>query len=73
MCARFQSNSKESHLSIFKRILRYLKGTPNMGLWYPRSNSYYLLGYTNANYVGSRTNRKSNNGAYQFLKHYLAS
>ena len=36
MCTHFQSNSKESHLSIVERIFKYLKGTHNMSLWYPR-------------------------------------
>ena len=36
MCARFQANPKESHLSAVKRILRYLKHTPSIGLWYPQ-------------------------------------
>jgi hypothetical protein len=35
LCAHFQANPKESHLSALKRILRYLKHTPNIGLWYP--------------------------------------
>ena len=34
MCARFQANPKESHLSAAKQILRYLKHTPSIGLWY---------------------------------------
>ena len=33
MCARFQANPKEAHLVTVKRILRYLKQTPNIGLW----------------------------------------
>ena len=36
MCARFQSNPKQSHLSVVKRIIRYLVGTMNLGLLYPR-------------------------------------
>jgi hypothetical protein len=35
ICARFQANPKESHLSALKRILRYLKYTPSIDLWYP--------------------------------------
>jgi hypothetical protein len=34
MCARFQACPKEPHLSVVKRILRYLKHTPSIGLWY---------------------------------------
>ena len=36
MCARFQAAPREYHLTAVKRILRYLKYTPNIGLWYPR-------------------------------------
>ena len=36
MCARFQANPKETHLIAVKRILRYLKHTPSIGLWYPK-------------------------------------
>jgi hypothetical protein len=35
MCARFQSDPKECHLRVVKRILRYLVHTPHFGLWYP--------------------------------------
>jgi len=35
LCARYQANPKESHLKAAKRILKYLKGTTNVGLWYP--------------------------------------
>ena len=46
--ARFQSNPKLSHLKAVKRILRYLKGTTNPGLWYPKSENFELIAYTNA-------------------------
>ena len=36
MCARFQTNPKETHLIVIKRILRYLKHTPSIDLWYPK-------------------------------------
>jgi hypothetical protein len=36
MCARFQASPRESHLKATKRILRYLKHTQNVGLWYPK-------------------------------------
>ena len=35
LCARFQSNPKESHLGLVKHIIRYVKGTIDLGLWYP--------------------------------------
>ena len=45
MCARYQANPKESHLSVVKRIMRYLLGTINRGLWYPKNSSYNSVGY----------------------------
>ena len=43
LCARFQSKPNESHLTAVKRILRYLKHTPNLALWYPRDVILILL------------------------------
>ncbi|GKC27694.1 putative ribonuclease H-like domain-containing protein [Tanacetum coccineum] len=37
-CARFQVTPKTSHLNAVKRIFRYLKGQPKLGLWYPRDS-----------------------------------
>ena len=52
VCARFQSNPKESHMLVVKRIIRYLKGTINLGLWYSKQSSLDLIGYTDADYGG---------------------
>ena len=71
MCAHFQSNPKESHLIVIKRILGYLNGSPNFGLWYPRSDCCYMYGYTNDDYAGNRIDRKSTSDAYHFLGHCL--
>ena len=40
MCARFQASLRESHLKATKRILRYLKHTLNVGLWYPKGSNF---------------------------------
>ena len=40
LCARFQSCPKESHLSLVKRIIRYVKGTLELGLWYPNDTQF---------------------------------
>ena len=58
MCVRFQANPKESHLTNIKRILRYLISTQQLGLWHPNDSSNCLIGYSNANFIGSGTNRK---------------
>nr|KYP54484.1 hypothetical protein KK1_000672 [Cajanus cajan] len=48
----FQANPKESHIKVFKRILKYLKGTMNVGLWYPKGVSLSLIGYSDSDYAG---------------------
>ncbi|GKD56745.1 retrovirus-related pol polyprotein from transposon TNT 1-94, partial [Tanacetum coccineum] len=67
LCARYQSNLKESHLIAVKRILRYLKGTPTLGLYYPKCLGFDLKGYSNSDYAGCNMDRKSTSGAYQIL------
>ncbi|GKA04836.1 putative reverse transcriptase domain-containing protein [Tanacetum coccineum] len=52
LCARYQSNPKESHLSAVKTILKYLKGTPTFGLYYPKCSGFDLKGYSDSDYVG---------------------
>src|SRR3954469_16452290 len=73
LCARFQSDPRESHLTAVKRILRYLKGTTNVGLVYRRSKDYNLVGFCDADYAGDRIERKSTSGSCQFLGSHLIS
>ena len=67
ICARFQVNPKESHISAIKRIIRYLKGIINLGLWYSKDSSINLIGYSNADYGGCKIDRKSTSETCQFL------
>jgi hypothetical protein len=67
LCVRFQSNPRESHLTVVKRIFRYLKGTTNLGLLYRKSLDYKLVGFCDADYAGDRIERKSTSGNCQFL------
>ena len=55
LCARFQSNPKESHLSTVERILRYLYGTMNLGLWYPKDIYFEITSYLDANFASCQT------------------
>ena len=73
MCARFESNSKESHLSAVKRIISYLLGTMNIGLWYPKNSTCNLIGYSNSDFSGSKTDRKSTSGTCHFIGSALVS
>ena len=48
VCARYQANPKESHLTAVKRIIRYINGTSDYGLWYSKDSNACLAGYSNA-------------------------
>ncbi|GJV22714.1 putative ribonuclease H-like domain-containing protein [Tanacetum coccineum] len=58
-CARFQVTPKASHLNAVKRIFRYLKHQPKLGLWYPRDSPFELEAYSDSNYGGASLDRKS--------------
>ncbi|XP_050902041.1 secreted RxLR effector protein 161-like [Lathyrus oleraceus] len=73
LCACFQANPKESHLITVKRIMKYLKGTTNVGLWYPKGSICNLVGYSDADYAGSKTDRKNTSGTCHILRNELVS
>ncbi|XP_075099256.1 secreted RxLR effector protein 161-like [Nicotiana tabacum] len=73
LCARFQSNPKESHLKASKIILRYLKGTHDLVLYYLTGDSFNLIGYADADYAGYLMDRKSISGMGHFLGSCLIS
>nr|GEY99349.1 retrovirus-related Pol polyprotein from transposon TNT 1-94 [Tanacetum cinerariifolium] len=58
MCARYQANHNEHHVSAVKRIFRYLKGTINLGLWYPKDSGFDLTAYSDADHAGCHLDRK---------------
>ncbi|GJV65559.1 hypothetical protein Tco_1476387 [Tanacetum coccineum] len=64
---RYQANPKESYLIVVKRIFRYLKGTPSLGLWYLKCLGFDLKGYSDSDYAGCNMDRKSTSGACQLL------
>ncbi|GKA19569.1 putative ribonuclease H-like domain-containing protein [Tanacetum coccineum] len=70
-CARYQVNSKVSHLHAVKRIFRYLKGQPKLGLWYPKDSPFNLVAYTDSDYAGASLDRKSTTGAYASFKDFM--
>ena len=73
MCARFQASPRQVHLKAAKRILRYLKHTPNIGLWNPKGAQFELIGYSDSDYAGCKVDRKSTSGCCQFLGRSLVS
>nr|GEV78249.1 uncharacterized mitochondrial protein AtMg00810-like [Tanacetum cinerariifolium] len=66
-CTRYQVNPKVSHLYVVKRIFRYLKGQPKLGLWYSKDLPFDLLAYTDSDYTGASLDMKSTIGGCQFF------
>lgn len=73
LCAPIQINSKESHLQAVKLILRYLKGTTNLRLWYRNGSNFELVGYGDADDAGYLVDRKSTTDMAHFLGSCLIS
>ncbi|XP_057740381.1 uncharacterized mitochondrial protein AtMg00810-like [Arachis stenosperma] len=67
VCSRFQSKPKESHLSAVKRIIRYVLGTTDYGLWFPKTDFFQLVGFCDANFAGVRIDRRSTSGMCCFV------
>jgi len=73
LCAIFQSYPKEFHLIAVKSIIRYLKGTIGMSLWYPKIGQFSITSFLDADYAGCRVDRKSTSETCQFLGNCLVS
>ncbi|GKA45592.1 hypothetical protein Tco_0738388, partial [Tanacetum coccineum] len=70
---KFQVQPKVSHLNAVKRIFRYLKGRPNLGLWYPKDSPFILEAFSDSDYTGASLDRKSTTGGCQFIGSRLIS
>ncbi|KAK0570386.1 hypothetical protein LWI29_000343 [Acer saccharum] len=73
VCARYQSDPKESHLSSVKRVIRFVNGTSNYGIWYSFDTNPSLVGYSDADWAGNCDDRKSTSGGCFFLGNNLVS
>nr|GEV50756.1 putative ribonuclease H-like domain-containing protein [Tanacetum cinerariifolium] len=71
--ARHQVTPKECHLHAVKRIIRYLKGHPKLGLWYPKESPFDLVAYSDSDYGGASQDCKSTTEGCQFLGRILIS
>ncbi|GJS09713.1 retrovirus-related pol polyprotein from transposon TNT 1-94 [Tanacetum coccineum] len=72
-CARYQARPTQKHLKEVKRIFKYLKGTINMGLWYPKDSGFELTAFSDADHAGCLDTQKSTSGGIQFLGDKLVS
>ena len=73
MCARFQACPRDSHFKAAKRILRYLKKTGDLVLFYPAGDTFDLVGFVDADFAGYQVDRKSTSGMTHFLGSSLIS
>ena len=71
LCGRYQANPKESHLIAIKRIIKHLKGTTNVGLWYPKGTFLNLIGFSDFDFAGCKLDRKSASGTCHPLGSFL--
>ncbi|GJS58956.1 putative ribonuclease H-like domain-containing protein [Tanacetum coccineum] len=71
-CARFQVTPKTLHFLEVKRIFRYLKGKPTLGLWYFMDSPFELVAYTDSDYAEATLDRKSTTGGYLLTKGFDA-
>ena len=67
VCARYQTNPKKSHLMSIRRIIRYINGTFDYGLWYPYDSSLKIVGYFNIDKARNVEDRRSRFGACFFI------
>ena len=73
LVSRFHSSPKETHVTIIKRIFKYLKGTMEYGLWYPKSQYFNLKTFADVDWVRSVVDRKRTSGKTFFLGNCLVS
>ncbi|GKA19835.1 retrovirus-related pol polyprotein from transposon TNT 1-94 [Tanacetum coccineum] len=58
LCARFQEDTKTSHLEVVKRIFRYIKVTTHLGLWYPKGTNIETIVYAESDHAGVYVDQK---------------
>ncbi|GJU93090.1 retrovirus-related pol polyprotein from transposon TNT 1-94 [Tanacetum coccineum] len=68
ICARFQENTKTTHLEDVKRIFRYIRGTTHLGLWYPKGTGIETIVYADSDHAGDYVNRKRTSGICTFMR-----
>jgi len=69
--SRYKEESSYTHWKALKRILRYVRGTTSLGLYYTRSNDYRLVGYSDNDWCGNVDDRKSTSGYVTTTKSIL--
>ena len=73
VCAKYQTNPKESHMTALKRIIKYVKTTADFGVWYNKDTNDVLTGYSDADWAGNADDRKSTSGGCFYVGNNLVS
>ncbi|KAK4342713.1 hypothetical protein RND71_038529 [Anisodus tanguticus] len=73
VCARFQTSPKVSHFNAVKRIIRYVAGTSDLGIWYSKDINPNLIGYSDSDWASDVDDRKSTSGGCFYLGNNLVS
>ena len=73
VCARYQANPKESHMTALKRIIKYVKTTVDFGVWYNKDTNDVLARYSNVDWAGNADDRKSTSGGCFYVGNNLVS
>ncbi|RVW73726.1 Retrovirus-related Pol polyprotein from transposon RE2 [Vitis vinifera] len=71
--SQFLQSPCDSHWDVVIRILRYIKSTPGQGVLYENRGHTQVVGYTDANWAGSPTDRRSTSGYCVFIGGNLIS
>ena len=73
VCARYQANPKESHMTALKRIIKFVKTTAEFGVWYSKDTNDVLAGYFDSDWVGNVDDKKSTSGCCFYVGNNLVS
>ena len=65
--SQFMHSPRNSHFQAANRVLKYLKGTPGLGISYRKSGKIDLVLYTDSDFAGSRMDCRSTTGYCTFL------
>ena len=73
VCARYQANPKESHMTSLKRIIKYVKTTAVFGVWYSKDTNDVLAGYSDVDWAENADDRNSTSGGCFYVGNNLVS
>ena len=73
MCARYQTDPKESHINAVQRIIRYVCGALDYRIWYSKNSNISLADFSDVDRASNANDRKSTNGGCFYLENNLIS